>query len=102
MFFLLLKFSTLIQYLYFQHQKKRNKTSTTQQNIPKPYITVPYYKGLSESVKKKCSNYEVQVNFKEGTTIKNLLVTPKDKDPMMKKSGVIYSYKCDRVECDEE
>ena len=37
-----------------------------------------------------------------GTTIKNLLVAPKDKDPMMKKSGVIYSYKCGRVECDEE
>ena len=84
-------------------QKKRNKTSTTQQNnIPKPYITVPYYKGLSESVKKKCSNYGVQVYFKGGTTITNLLVAPKDKDPMMKKSEVIYSYKCSRVECDEE
>ena len=63
-------------------QKKRNKTSTTQHNnIPKPYITVPYYKGLSESVKKKCSTYGVQVYFKEDTTIKNLLVAPKDKDP---------------------
>ena len=77
--------------------EKRNKTSTTQQNnTPKPYITVPYYKGLSESVKKKCSNYGVQVYFKGGTTIKNLLVAPKDKDPIMKKSGVIYSYKCGR------
>ena len=27
---------------------------------------------------------------------------PRDKDPMMKKSGVIYSYKCGRVECDGE
>ena len=34
-------------------QKKKNKTNTTQQNNnPKPYKTVPYYKGLSESVKK--------------------------------------------------
>ena len=34
-------------------QMKRNKTSSTQQNnTPKPYITVPYNKGLSESVKK--------------------------------------------------
>ena len=40
--------------------------------------------------------------FKGGTTIKNLLVNPKDKDPMMKKSGVIYSYKCGRVECEDE
>ena len=84
-------------------QKKRNKTNTTQHNnTPRPYITVPYYRGLSKSVKKKCSNYGVQVYFKGGTTIKNLLVAPKDKDPMMKKSGVIYSYKCGRVKCDEE
>ena len=76
-------------------KKKRNKTSTTQQNnTPKPYITVPYYKGLSESINKKCSNYGVQVYFRGGITIKNLLVAPKDKDPMIKKSGVIYSYKC--------
>ena len=82
---------------------RKNKTSSTQQNnIPKPYITVPYYKGLSESVKKRCSNYGVQVYFKGGTTIKNLLMAPKDIDPIMKKSGVIYSYKCGRVECDEE
>ena len=85
------------------HKRNKNKTSSTQQNnIPKPYITVPYYKGLSESIKKRCSNYGVLVYFKGGTTIKNLLMAPKDIDPMMKKSGVIYSYKCGRVKCDEE
>ena len=84
-------------------KKNTNKTRSTQQNnTPKPYITVPYYKGLSESVKKRCSNYGVQVYLKGGTTIKNLLMAPKDIDPMMKKSGVIYSYKCGMVECDEE
>ena len=84
-------------------QKKKNNPNTTQQNNNlKPYITVPYYKGLSESVKKKWNNYGVQVYFRGGTTIKNLLVAPKDIDAMLKKSGVIYSYKCGRVECDEE
>ena len=29
-------------------------------------------------------------------------MAPKDKDPILKKSGVIYRYKCDRVEYDEE
>ena len=29
-------------------------------------------------------------------------MAPKDKDPMLKKSGVIYGYKYDRVEHDEE
>ena len=50
----------------------------------------------------KSENYGVQVYFRGGTTIKNLLMAPKDIDPMMKKCGVIYSYKCGKVECDEE
>ena len=40
--------------------------------------------------------------FKGGTTIKNLLMAPKDQDPMQKRSGVIYRNKYDRMECDEE
>ena len=30
------------------------------------------------------------------------LMSPKDKDPNQKQSGVIFSYHCDRVDCDEE
>ena len=29
-------------------------------------------------------------------------MAPKDKDPIMTKSGVIYRYKCNGVDCDEE
>ena len=80
--------------------KTKNKTGPTQlNNTPRPHITVPYYRGLSESIKQRCKIYGVQVYFRGGTTIKNLLMAPKDLDPMMKKSGVIYSYKCGRVEC---
>ena len=57
---------------------------------------------MSESLKKVCSKHGVQVYFKGGNTIKNLLMAPKDQDPIQKKSGVIYRYKCDRVECDED
>ena len=63
---------------------------------------VSYYSGLSESIKKIGSKYGVQVYFKGGTTIRNLLMAPKDKDPIQKKGGVIYRYQCDRVECEEE
>ena len=84
------------------HKNKNKKRPTQQNNTPKPHITVPYYRGLSESIKKRYSQYGVQVYFRGGTTIKNLLMAPKDLDPMMKKSGVIYSYKCCRVECNEE
>ena len=87
-----------------QTQKKssNNKKNTGTDNIQKPHIVVPYHRGLSESFKTLCSNHGVQVYFKGGTTIKNLLMAPKDQDLMQKRSGVIYRYKCDRVECDEE
>ena len=29
-------------------------------------------------------------------------MAPKDKDPILRKSGVIYRFKCGRVDCDEE
>ena len=83
--------------------KKRCNTTQTGHNNPnqlKPCI--PYYRGLSESLKKICSRHGVQVYFKGGNIIKNVLMAPKDKDPLMKKSGVIYRYRCNRVDCDEE
>ena len=84
--------------------KDNNKrtTSGTNNNNQKSSIVVPYYSGLTESIKKIGSKYGVQVYFKGGTTIKNLLMAPKYKDLIQKKSGVIYRYKCDRVEYDEE
>ena len=82
------------------NQAPTKKTSMNNQN--KSYIVVPYYIGLSESIKNIGSKYGVQVYFKGGTTIKNLLMSPKDKDPIQKQSGVIYRYQCDRVDCDEE
>ena len=65
-------------------------------------MVVPYAKGLSESLKNVYRKYWTQVHFKGDNTIKSLLMDPKDKDPITKKNGVIYIYKCDRVECDEE
>ena len=46
---------------------------------------IPYYQGISESMKKACSEYGVQVYFKGGNTIKNLLMAPKDQDTIQKK-----------------
>ena len=48
-------------------------------------MVVPYYQGLRESIKRSCKKYEVQVHFKGGLTIKNLLMAPKDKDYILKK-----------------
>ena len=46
--------------------------------------------------------YGIEVHFKSGKTTKDELVAPKDKEHITKKSGVIYRYRCDRLECNEE
>ena len=43
----------------------------------------------------------IQVCFKGGRTIKNLLVFPKDRDTITQKSEEIYRQKYARIECDE-
>ena len=68
----------------------------------KPYIVVPYMKGLSESCNNNCRKHGIEMFFKGANTIREFLVHPKDKDIVLKKSGVIYRYKCGRVDCDEE
>ena len=61
--------------------KKKNKSqnkNTMPENYQQPYLVVPYYQGLSESVKRTCSKNGVQVS------IKSLLMAAKDPDPMLK------------------
>ena len=65
--------------------KNSRGTKNSGNSIQKPYIVIPYYKGISESINKTCSKHGVQVYFKGGNTIKNLLVAPKDQDTIQKK-----------------
>ena len=66
------------------------------------HIVIPYTQGLCESIKRICGRYSIQTHFKGGKTIKNLLVSPKDKDPMLNQSGAIYRYQCNNLGCDDE
>ena len=68
----------------------------------KGHIVIPYTQGLCESIKKICGRYGIQTHFKGGCTIKNLLVSPKDKDPMVSQSDAIYCYQCGDLICDDE
>ena len=58
----------------------------------KGHIVIPHTQGLCESIRKICGRYGIQTHFKGGSTIKNLLVSLKDKDPMVNQSGAIYWY----------
>ena len=85
-----------------QKQNKNNNRTNNNNINNRSSITVPYNQGLSESFKNIGKKYDIQVHFKSGRTLKDELVAPKDKDHITKKSGIIYRFKCDRLECDEE
>ena len=81
--------------------------STVSTNISRPnstvgYVVIPYTQGLAESFKIICGKYCTQTYFKGNTTIKQVLMKPKDQDPKDKKNGVIYSFQCNHIACDEE
>ena len=69
------------------NNKRKNKNysqhnTNTKKNL---YMVVPYYQDLSESIKRSCKKFGVQVHFKGGLTIRNLLMASKDKDHILKK-----------------
>ena len=71
-------------------KKKRSNNNQAGSSInsgPKPYIVVPYHQELSESYKNICKQYGIDVHLKGGQTIKDHLMSPKDKDPINKKVG---------------
>ena len=68
----------------------------------KGHIVIPYTQGLCESIKKICCRYGIPAYFKGSNTIGNLLVSPKDKDPMVNQSGAIYWFQCGDLFCDDE
>ena len=85
----------------FTREDQQQETNpSTQKKIC--HMVTPYSKGIGESFKNICRKYGIQVYFKGGKTIKNLLVLSKDKDNIKKKSNVIYWFKCDKIDREEE
>ena len=81
---------------------KSNNRNNSNKTTSRGHITVSYSEGLSESVKNISKKYGIEVHLKSGKSIKDELMAPKDQDHLTKKSGIIYRYKCDRLECYEE
>ena len=87
----------------WSRENPTNTTTTTTSN--QNYIgqvVIPYTQGTAKGFKNICGKYGIQVHFKGNTTIKQLLMKPKDQDPKENKSGIIYSYQCINIACDEE
>ena len=74
----------------------------TKDKYSKVHIVNNYTQELGESVKKICRKYGILTHFKGNSTIKEMLVKTKDKDPLDKMSGAISWYQCRKLMCDEE
>ena len=85
-----------------QHGTQSNVNTSRATGNQKSYMVLPYVKGRSERIKNVGKKNGIQIYFKGGNTIKSLLMTPKDKDHITKKSGIIYRFKCKRVDCEDE
>ena len=60
---------------------------------------VPFIPGTSGKFKKLCKNKGIQVHYKGTNTLRTLLGNPKDKDPKINQTGIIYHYKCPQINC---
>ena len=85
-----------------RQELKRREHANNTKGHNKPYMILPYRRQLNESRKNICNKHGVQMHYKGGNTIKGLLMAPKDKDHITMKSGIIYRFKCHRVDCDDE
>ena len=60
------------------------------------------HKGTCKSINDICHMYDINIFFRGNKIIKNILVSPKDKDSIQHKSGIAYWFRCERIDCDKE
>ena len=82
-----------------QNNNRENNSNKHNKNIS---MVILYIQGLGENFKRTFNKQEIQVHFKGSNTIKQRLMSPKDKEPKLAKSGVIYKYKCPTINCTGE
>ena len=75
-----------------------NKQLTSKEKEKKKTVVIPYIKGISEATSRIFNKYNIQTAMKPQSTIKDVLVHPKDRIEQMKTSGVVYSVPC--KDCD--
>ena len=68
-------------------KENSNKPAPNNSRGPKTHIVVPSHQGLSESFKRTCKKYGIEVHLKGGHTIKDLLTAPRIKIQSLKEVG---------------
>ena len=66
----------------------------------KKAVVLPYMQGLSEALRSKFATYQIPVYFKPQNTLRQILVSPKDKTDKGDICGPVYQIKCEGSEQD--
>ena len=92
---------------FFQQSNPQQKTNkkpnpSTVKFIETARVDIPYIKGLIEQYRHTLAKYRARVFFKGISTIKSLLMHPKDPIPDAQKTDIIYHWKCPANNCTAE
>ena len=66
---------------------------TTDEPLATPAY-IPHEAGLSEDVRRICQRYNLRTVFKSAATLRGQLMQVKDRDPLERRSNVIYQVPC--------
>ena len=80
----------------------RKPNPSTGKFIEGARVIIPHIKSLSEQYRHILAKYKARVFFKGTSTIKSLLMHPKDPIPDAEKTDIIYHWKCPANNCTVE
>ena len=70
-------------------QRERRQEETTKYTICLPYVS-----GVSEDLRRVCRRFDIRSVFTTVSTLRKHLTRVKDRDPLLRKSGVVYNIPC--------
>ena len=91
-------------WVFSENQKDRDERGCGTGNIKRgheAWVTIPYIRGLSENIKNILKEHGVTVFYKPQNTLRQQLVKVKDKQPVDKRSNLVYGITCGGEGCTE-
>ena len=79
---------------YYKKKPKKDKAQEKSRGV----VTVPYVHSFTEKIQRIFTKHKVATVVKPLTTLRQVLVHPKDKVEKQKKTGVVYKIPCSQCE----
>ena len=93
----------LVYRTFRYHPTPHHSPPPKQTHKPRPctpkFLHLPYVKGISERIERKCRHLGIRMTFKSRGTLREPLVQTKEPQPDQKRKGVVYEVPCADCEC---